>query len=38
MNLLTTQEAQVVTSPPTGIRPILYTVWLSDPVTQFPSA
>jgi hypothetical protein len=38
VNLLTTQEAQVVTSPPTGIRPILYTVWLSDPVTQFPSA
>jgi hypothetical protein len=38
VNLLTAQEAQVVTSPPTGTRPVLYTVWLSDPVAQFPSA
>jgi hypothetical protein len=39
VDLLTTQEAQDLISPPTGTVPIRYAVWLSDPMARSaPSA
>jgi hypothetical protein len=33
VNLLTTQEAHDPAAPPSGPRPIRYTVWMSEPTT-----
>jgi len=36
VNLLTTQEAHSLTSPPTRTWLIHYTVWMSEPSTPLP--
>jgi hypothetical protein len=33
VNLATTQDARILTAPPTRTRPIRYTVWMSEPTT-----
>ena len=33
VNLATTQDARILTAPPTRTWPIRYTVWMSQPIT-----